>query len=383
MRGAVRKIVAALRDGWLIVGLTLLLFVSLEILYRAQGAIRRGLQGEATPAAPPERLAVNHPNAGEAWWGEIYAQSGRVPEGRIRYDPFRGWWRLPQQSRYINVDAEGRRVTLQPPLAAGPRRLVYMFGGSVMWGWIVRDSFTIPALVATRLRSRGYADVEVVNFSQSMFDLAQNLATLVIELRRGRVPAVVVFLDGNNESAPAYQSGEQGRILNEARIALRFSRRSGLGPDLVALLRHSALVRRLTERTDSPSRVDRESLCDGIAASYAREVRAIEAIAGAFSFDPIFLWQPLLATTKKPLSEWEQRVSRPAEWGAMLRRCTTAADSLLAGRRGTTFFSLSDLFDGDSSSVFLDDYGHLTERANGVVADYIALRIAERLGPPK
>jgi hypothetical protein len=383
MRGALRKIVAALRDAWLIVGLTLLLFLSLEVLYRAQGAARRALRSESTPAAAPGPLAPTHPNAGESWWREIHGGGNPTSGGGTRYDPFRGWWQLPYSSRYINVDAEGRRVTIQSPPTPGPRRLVYLFGGSVMWGWVVRDSFTIPSQVAARLRGLGYSDVEVVNLSQSMFDLAQNLATLLVELRRGRVPAVAVFLDGNNESAPPYQSGELGRVLNEDRIARRFSRRSGLGPELVALLRHSALVRRLTDHEVPRPEANLAALCDTIGGAYSRQLRAIEAIAAAFSFEVVFLWQPLLATTQKPLSEWERGITSGAGWRAMLSRCTAVADSLLADRRGTTFFPLHDLFDRDSTSVFLDDYGHLTERADGIVADYIALRIVERLGPPK
>ena len=297
-----------------------------------------------------------------------------------RYDPFRGWWQPPYASRFINVDAEGRRVTVQTPPTAGPRRLVYMLGGSVMWGWVVRDGFTIPSLVATRLRRLGYLDVEVVNLSQSGFDLAQNLATILVELRHGRVPAVAVFLDGNNESFPPYQFGEVGRVFNEDRIARRFSRRNRLGSDLAAVFGHSALVSRLTERTLPQPAVNREALRDPIGESYSRQARTIEAIATAFSFDPVFLWQPLLATTKKPLSEWERGIPSREGWHGVLRRCTAVADSLLADRLGTTFFSLSDLFDGDSTSIFVDDYGHLTERANGIVADYIAFRIAERLG---
>lgn len=379
MRAVISRFVAALRDAWLILGVTLVLFLALDLLYRAQGAARRALR--PLPPASPSALAPNHPNAGEAWWREVH--SGKhITGGGIRYDPFRGWWQLPHTSRYLNVDAEGRRITVQTPPAPGPRRLVYMFGGSVMWGWIVRDSFTIPSQVATRLRRLGYADVEVVNLSQSMFDLAQNLATLLVELRWGRVPAVAVFLDGNNEVAPVVQSRVLGKILNEELLARRFSRKTGLGYDLAALLHNSALVRRLTDRVSPLPTTSTAALCDSVAGSYSREVRVIGSLAATFRFAPVFLWQPLRATSKKPLTEWERGIRSGPGWPEMLGRCTAAADSALSDRRGITFFPLHDLFDGDSTSVFLDDYGHLTERGNGIVADYIAARIAERLGPP-
>lgn len=384
MKAAISRFVAALRDAWLILGVTLVLFLALDLLYRGQAAARRALR--SLPPAFPGALDPNHPNAGEPWWREIRMDKNPVAGGGIRYDPFRGWWPLPQTSRYINIDAEGRRITVQTPPAPGARRLVYMFGGSVMWGWVVRDNFTIPSQVATRLRRLGYADIEVVNLSQSMFDLAQNLATLLVELRWGRVPAVAVFLDGNNEAAPVFQYREVGKILNEERLARRFSGKSGLGYDFAALLHNSALVRRVTDRTTLPtnplSTTSTAALCDSVAGSYSREVRVIESVASVLRFAPVFLWQPLRATSKKPLTEWERGISSGAVWPEVLRRCTAAADSALSDRRGVTFFPLHHLFDRDSTSLFIDDYGHLTERANGIVADYIVARIAERLGPP-
>lgn len=375
MLAAFRRFLAQMRDAWSILGATVVFVLVLEGMYRAQASVRRALRG---PDITLQERRPDHPNVGESWWADVIARKG-FEGGGLRYDPFRGWWPREERSRYMNIDADGRRVTMQAQLVSGPPRLVYMFGGSSMWGWIVRDSFTVPSLVASRLRTLGYSDVQVVNFAQSTFDFAQNAATLMQELRHGRVPAVAVFLDGNNEVAPAIQSGEVGHILNEALIARRFERRTTLPSDLWALLQHSELVRRLTQRPAAAPRGVQLRLCDAIAASYSRQVRAMGAVAAANRVQPIFLWQPMRATTNKRLTAWERDVPSPKGWRETVRRCTIAVDSAMALPPPVPYYPLHTLFDHDTVSVFTDDYGHVTEAANAVIADWIAARLAERL----
>ena len=262
-----------------------------------------------------------------------------------------------------------------------PSRRLYLLGGSVMWGWVVRDTFTIPSLVAARLRERGYTDVEVVNLAQSMFDVAQGLATLNREVRMGRIPALAVFLDGNNEIAPPRQSGEVGRVLNEQLLAERFARTETFGRELLDVVRHSELVRRLTLQGRA-AQGGTDALCDAIAASYYRQVHAGAALGNAFGFRALFLWQPMLATSGKPRTEWERSVTRDSTWSNMVKRCTAAVDSAFGAERSGVFASLTHVFDADTANVFVDDFGHMTERANGIVADAIAALVAQRLGPP-
>ena len=330
-------------------------------------------------------LSPEHPNAREQWWTDIYARRDSALYGKIRYDPFRGWWPLEHHSRAINVDANGLRVTIQAretDTASRGTRTVYLLGGSVMWGWVVRDSFTIPSLVAAELHRRGYADVKVVNLAQSMFDLAQGFATLNRELRLGRVPAIAVFLDGNNEIAPPRQSGVVGRVLNEPLLAERFARTETFGRELLDVVRHSELVRRIAVQNVA-SNAGTVALCDTIAASYHRQTRAGTAVARAFGFDAAFVWQPMLATSGKRRTPWERSAARDTAWDAMVTRCTAMVDSTMRADRTVQFASLSKLFDGDTTDVFLDDFGHMTERANTTVAAAIADLIAQRLGPPR
>jgi len=372
-RSAANRLLRGVRDGWLILGMALALFLGLEWMYRAQGALRRALGGRSSvPTLDP----AHHPYARQIWWPELRAE---VQRGRVRFDPYRGWWPEPQAARYVHVDSAGRRVTIQPsPSAAGSRRLL-LLGGSAMWGYTARDSFTIPSQVARRLAGAGA--VEVVNLGQAAFTLTQEVTTLLLELRRGDVPDVVVFLDGNNEIATTFQSGSPGHVLNEAMFADRFRGTGGVWGDALGTFRRSQLVDRLARlvvRREAPSVPPSPAqACPVLARHYRNLSRSVAALGREYGFAVIFLWQPLRATTRKPLTEWEGSIQSWPGYRDMLQRCTTAVDSAMRDRFEVTYVPLHQLFDRDTASVFLDEYGHVTESANGVIAD----RIVELVRP--
>ncbi|MGH7665463.1 MAG: SGNH/GDSL hydrolase family protein [Gemmatimonadaceae bacterium] len=379
------RVLHALRDGWLIVGIALLLLLGLEAAYRGQAAARRLLRGMTAN----EESILEHPYASESWYG-LWERREGARGGGIEYDPYRGWWAEPYEFPLVNVDSAGHRVTPQPRRAgAAPTRRLVMLGGSTMWGYTARDSFTIPALVAERLEADGIPDVEVVNLAQPAYTLTQGLITLLLDLRAGVVPDAAVFLDGNNEIATTFESGEAGRVLGErlAEERLRLGGR-GMGAELLGLTRHSELIGRVLpisdrERTEqSWANPEPERVCDDVAAYYRRLVAMGEALGREFGFSVHFFWQPLRATTGKPLTAWEAAAGAPAEYGVLLRRCTAAVDSVMADRRERTYFPLHALFDEDTATVFLDDFGHVTERANGIIADEILRRVGPILGRP-
>jgi len=378
------RVVTGLRDAWLILGLSLALFLALEGLYRGERAIRTTLRGSSA-AAP---LPPGHPYTGLAWYSDFARsyEASRVPIWtRGRYDPYRGWWARPYASKYINIDSAGRRVTVQVGTPVAGRLRLFLLGGSTMWG-IARDSSTIPSLVAAELQARGVRNVEVVNLAQMAYVSTQETITLLLELRRGNIPAAAVFLDGYNDIATVFRAGEPpGSIMNEALFAQPFDfARSGVWTGLLMLGERSLLVTRLATLVRSRSNLDRwrmhpaqDSLCRNVAEQYAHVVRSVDAWGRAFGFRPLFLWQPMLATTHKPLTVWERSIAAPSGYRETLRRCTGLADSLMADRVGQTYFPLHSLFDDHPESVYLDDWGHVTEAGNRV----IALRIVDILAP--
>ena len=368
-----RRLLQGMRDAWLIFGITLLLFVLLGMLYRAQGDARRWLASRATVVNPTQ-----HPYAHETWFPAYKEIKGRSHA----FDPYRGYWPGPFRSAYINVDSAGRRVTIQPTHDPATVRRVFLLGGSAMWGFNARDSFTIASQTAARLHARGLDNVELVNLAQPGYNTTQEATTLLVELGRGHIPDAVVALDGYNDIRTALEAGEPGHIYNEPAIAQRLKRGGyGLWRTLASLGRFSALVERLHASTAPPSPAAGKTLppdriCGPVAAYYRNMVRSMEGMAQEYGFPIFFLFQPLAATTGKPLTAWERSLGE----GATFQRCAAAVDSAMSDQADRQYFSLSGLYDRDTTSVFLDDMAHVTETASGRIADRIVDVVAPALG---
>ena len=381
-RGRIRRIAGGLlrvvRDGWLIIGITFLMFAGLEGSYRWQSRLRERLRDRAEQAeSAGNRIA--HPFEGEPWFG----YNGPVEGGGRQFDAYRVWWPKPLGSRYLNIDSAGRRVT-GPPLTRPARARVFMLGGSTMYGWNHIDSLTIPAMLRRNLDATGEAPVEVLNYAQTGYTLTQGLITLMLEIRRGNVPDAAVFFDGNNEIAPVWATGRPGSISNEdlAGEAWTLGRR-GFREELFGLARHSRVLRRIRVALGEPAFVaparPSPDACGEIGAEYRNLVKQGIAIGDAFGIDVVFYFQPILATSRKVRTAWEESVKGPPEYDELVRRCAAVSDSLLADEMGRHYVPLHGLFDADTASQFTDDWGHLTVHGNERVARVMAERLAPLL----
>jgi hypothetical protein len=363
-----RRLVEFVRDGWLLAGLTLLLFLVLEGVYAAYRAAR-------APRGADPGAATQHPYAAEPWWPAFQGREGLAAR-RNRYDPYRSHWATPVSAPYVNVDSAGRRRTVQHDLLGG--RPVYLLGGSTMWGYTARDSFSIPSLTARELAARGVRDVEIVNLAQAAYNTTQELNTLILELLAGRQPGLAVFLNGYNDVATGWVHGRAGRTYGEESIDehIRLGTRGFLS-ELAGLGRHSALVRRLQATAGivraRPRVRGGPEVCGEVATYYRRIAHLAEAVGAIHGFPVVYFLQPVHVSSGKRLTPWEAALRRPRA----LAPCMQAIDSAMADRAGSLFHSLVDAFDGDSATVFVDASAHLTEDANATVAR----RIAEVIGP--
>ncbi len=126
-------------------------------------------------------------------------------------------------------------------------------------------------------------------------------------------------------------------------------------------------------------------MCDTVVQWYLAGTRMARSLADEFGFAVIFVWQPTLSATKKRLTDyeayrmaWEENVG--LELDSLLARCTTTVDSVMALHTDVHYVQLSGLFDSDTTSVFLDGFGHVTERANAIIGDTVAGLVTARLG---
>ena len=387
-RQAFLRAIAALRTAWDIFGVTLVL------LLVGLGAM--GLAGRIFRPSPPPGAAP-YPYATEPWYHEFAAEEAATL--RMRWTPYTHWHRRPFAGRWVNVDSAGFRVVPQPVSDSAARRQVWFFGGSTMWGTGQRDSATIPAVVARVLDSMGLQGVSVRNLGETGYVSTQGLVRLLLELRDGHRPDVVVFYDGINDAAASAMNGRCGWPQNEGRRGVEFAigrflvarGRTELG-DLLAAMRGQARleggVKPLRDLQETP---ELRAVGHGIVDCYARNAGLIDALGREFGFHALYFWQPTPSSAPKPLTAFERAVTDSTRLGGLHpylwvlnRIAAREIDSAMTPLVGARFRSLSGVFAGDSGAVWLDYVGHLTERANSKVAAAMVGPVVRALesGPP-
>jgi hypothetical protein len=347
-------------------GIAFGMFLCLEFGYRLVAGSERQRPGAKAP--------LDDPYFDSDWYREFtFGPDGPAARHYV-LDPYRFHRLAPMKTRFIEVDSQGHRRTPGSPPPAEARQRVFMLGGSTMWGFSVRDSFTIPAYFARALRSRGLHDVQVLNLAESGYNSTQEATTLLFEIAGGNIPDAAVFLNGYNDMVTAFKWRAPGMVYDRDRTQqLVDAGRAGFGGKLLALGQESRLVRRLTPR---PAEEDEETvggegkvtMCPAIADYYSRVARATASLGEGFGFPVFYFLQPMHHLTAKPLSKHERSFRRDPAF----LRCTQLIDSLMQDWEGSHYFHAYSFFDQDSVTRFVDRNTHLTEEANRVLAERMA-----------
>ena len=202
----VRTWVRRVAKGYRAFAIILLNFVVLLIVAEIGARVLQRFVPALRPDAGQRRAFASY--AGQDWapayWREFWRSH------RVRYRPWVIWRRPAFAGTLIHVDAEGLRVT--PGAQCGPGAFtVFTFGGSTMWGTGAADGQTIAADLQERLRSQLKRSICVRNFGETGYTSMQEIVQLMLRLRAGEHPDLVIFYDGVNDVAAAYESGRGGR----------------------------------------------------------------------------------------------------------------------------------------------------------------------------
>lgn len=388
MLDLLRRAGGALRSAWLMLGITLLLLAGLE------GGMRwRRVRAEASHPVSAT-LLVGDPRR-EPWWEAWKREFEDV--SRMAWRPYVYFRRTGgYRGSLITIDSLGRRGTPQPATPAEPRLRVRLYGGSTMWGEPLREDRTIAAELARRLQPLAGpgARVEVVNMGESGYVFQQEAVQLMLDLRDGARPDVVLFYDGINDVMSTLQRGRAGdpqnevnrvnefalgRALDRNRYPEGWAREWGpLGALAAQALARSALVEwaRGRRAAPAPAFIGGDSAARATVRSYAATARSVEALAAAHGFVPVFAWQPNIHATPKVLAPYEQNLMRLIEKDplhaaakAAHQRIPALLDSAMAGIAPGRYVDLAGLFRGDSTPAFVDRVGHNTELAVPTIVD--------------
>lgn len=361
-------------------------FVALEIVARVAISYDPDLVEPRTRGA-----ADAYPDSAE-WVDDYFAEYRDA--NVMRWEPYVYWRRKAFDGRYINVDSLGFRSTWTGDQLAGDSTfLVFLFGGSTMWGTGARDDYTIASHLARLLSGHSNGSVRVVNYGENGYVSTQELIALQRALANGSVPDLAIFYDGVNDVYSAFQERDAGIPKNESRRRAEFNLgnvhtdRTGDAVrltfnHLVADLALVLLAERVyNEIVGHESRRNRwaewipeeevDELARGVVDNYASAVRQITALSEEYDFETLFYWQPVIFT-KKRLTDYEIGEKEKKEYVEPIYHATRrhiAESRPLAHHEN--FADISNIFDAVEEPIYID-FCHLAEKGNRMIAEIMA-----------
>ena len=403
MNTKLRSPLPKIREAWLVLGVTLLLFILLEAALSLFYGIKDRIEAsDRTPSHDVRTKADAY--AGAPWVNAYYKEFENASINR--WVPYVYWRRAPYQGEHIHIDANGIRRTWTDGEARGAASdplIVFAFGGSAMWGTGVRDDFTIPSFLARQLREKG-VDSQITNFGEPGYVSTQEVILLLRQLQKGNIPDVAIFYDGANDTYSAYQQQTAGLPQNEFNRAKEFNLsqatharplralciRRGTGELSTVRFARNALRRlgvsvgqtgmatRRAVQDDSLS--GREALSQEVLTLYASNMRLVKVLGQSYGFKTLFYWQPTIFD-KRRLTGYEESQRRSIEALQPLYeqvRGHMRSGDLLA-EHADAFHDLGDAFSEVSEPVFID-WCHVGESSNEAIAGRMAVDVLRELG---
>ena len=363
--------------AWLVIGATLLLIISLELVCSLGSKV---FSLKKDPNYFKEVESYRKQPWVDEYFKEFMASYNTHWQSYVyfRWKPFKG--------KYLNINERGLRFTVPsdlPDSEATKKINIFMFGGSTLWGWGVRDRYTIPSQLVEAL-AKHKVKAEVTNFSEPGYVSTQELIDLIIQLQRGNVPDLVIFYDGVNDVYAAYQSGVAGIPQNEWKRELEYnlSNRYGQLRKLFLLMSMDEfyLGRKIKELSQKfELNTTKRKIADGlekeIVGIYLNNLQIIEGISRAYSFKTMHYWQPVIYY-KKELTNFEDFYNHDGEMKQLYFKTYDILNMEKSILARYNFYDVSGIFADAKQSLYID-YCHVNEEGNKEIAERMAKDVLE------
>ncbi|HYI45231.1 MAG TPA: hypothetical protein VE174_07210, partial [Actinomycetota bacterium] len=136
------------------------------------------------------------PNYPDKAYATLVLEEYATTQGRLDYEPFVEWKRMPFEGETVTVGGDGDRVDDVPDPTDPSAKSVHFFGGSTMWGTGADDNGTIPAIYA-----RMNPDRRIFNHGETAYVSRQGLERLIALIGEGASMDVAISYDGANDIA--------------------------------------------------------------------------------------------------------------------------------------------------------------------------------------
>jgi hypothetical protein len=314
------------------------------------------------------------------------------------YHPFVMWRTSPLELPLMNVDQNGVRRTCW--VSGDPKTRIFAIGGSAMWGWMVPDSSTIPSCMQKELNSISAFPVSITNLSQNAWVSTQEISELILRLRSGDVPDLVIFYDGANDMLASFENGIAGVVIGNSSIQRRLS------PDWNHSREHSSALLNLVKNTNiyalirfltADESISSDSATLLVAAApcfndslfninelaretsllYLGNYRIVEALSNEYGFQFYFFLQPLRIFQPRDSLSAEIEISN-MEDKRLVEFASLVYEDILEGQEHCPqLISVQPSFSGVDGELFTD-LCHLNSRGNEIVAEWITALLRER-----
>ncbi len=306
-----------------------------------------------------------------------------------RYHPFLGWTYNGMQTPYVNTEPDMARRTIGNP-KDGTFPVIWFFGGSTTWGIYARDEETIPSRVS-QLLNKNKPRATVVNYGHISYNSNQELMYLLLLLKEGKRPDIVVFYDGCNDlrTSPELVRNEQtvrdmlgdmnAIVFPKAALAYRTLpdllndwRRSIV--DRVKIFQYSRqifspIIKRLRNLPvqNVPLPPTDAEIAEHTVENYRKNANVIDALSRGYGFRYLLLWQPTIYG--KPLTEEELRFPKT---DPVMRSAHDLANRRFAQTPIPHFIDMTTIFKKEADTPIFTDECHVIPEANSTVARHIA-----------
>ncbi|MBE0535814.1 MAG: SGNH/GDSL hydrolase family protein [Phycisphaerae bacterium] len=366
------------------VAAAILMVILVEVLLQA--AVWAGGKFQTGSRGRPSLLS-HSAYAEKDWAKQLLTEWKQTP---LDYEPFLGWDRRFFKGKFVNIDAGGVRKTWNPEFLEESPREIYMFGGSTMWGAGARDDFTIPSWVSKQLDAAG-VNARVHNYGERGYVFLQEIVQLILLLREGQRPDLVVFYDGVNDVYAAYQAGRAGAVQNTAQMRAKLSTpqpstwacfRMGVEQ----LIKTNSVIYKAIDRIAAASQgrgtgrevaalYDEDELArlsEDIVRQYGKSLLLLKDLSRIYGFNYICFWQPV-SFLEKTLTE-EEFGSDPRIRDECLARLSGKVHALLQQKPLDNHIDMVDVLAHRTQSVYFD-FCHITEEGNEMVSQRITSAI--------
>jgi len=271
------------------------------------------------------------------------------------------WRRKACEGDYVNINQNGIRKTWNASDGDSDSFRIFMFGGSTMWGSGAEDNGTIPSHLSQSLSQYSDKKVHITNFGESGYVFTQELVLLMLELKKGNIPDMVVIYSGVNETVSSFQNKQAGIPSNEKNRRIEFNSRKRA--NVTNIINKSGVYRVAKKIGDKLigssnyydySNALPQNLVNDTVEVYKNNIGIVDKLSEIYGFETLYYWQPVIFTKPK-LSLYEQKEEKKYGYykSFYLDTYSRVENDSMLNQHGR-FRNISNIFENDSNPYFTD-----------------------------